>query len=223
MHFSNLQSGWESTVTYANMRSHCDRYQDRVFVWAAVMPAQDTNASKTGHYDVIPHPSLFTVGITFSTILNLIFSWRGLQDHDTMQSFRLLLTFRRNILPPTSEYVPPFFTLWSSGLWHHNLAGGYRRFGRIYCLQLQSMFLRSLLYGLLGYDIIILQVVTDVSEEFTASNFRVRSSETLVPWRHDSQDHNLNLLIQWFPNGVSRYPGVSGGTTRCVAKLKKKI
>jgi hypothetical protein len=28
---------------------------------------------------------------------------------------------------------------------------------------------------------------------------------------------------QWFPNGVSRHPGVSGGTTRCVAKLKKNI
>jgi hypothetical protein len=30
-------------------------------------------------------------------------------------------------------------------------------------------------------------------------------------------------LDQWFPNGVSRHPGVSGGTTMCVAKLKKKI
>jgi hypothetical protein len=28
-------------------------------------------------------------------------------------------------------------------------------------------------------------------------------------------------LEQWFPNGVSPHPGVSGGTTRCVAKLKK--
>jgi hypothetical protein len=28
-------------------------------------------------------------------------------------------------------------------------------------------------------------------------------------------------LDQWFPNGVSRHPGVSGGTTRCVAKLKE--
>jgi hypothetical protein len=30
-----------------------------------------------------------------------------------------------------------------------------------------------------------------------------------------------HALGQWFPNGVSRHPGVSGGTTRCVAKLKK--
>jgi hypothetical protein len=32
-----------------------------------------------------------------------------------------------------------------------------------------------------------------------------------------------NALEQWFPNGVSRHPGVSGGTTRCVAKLKKYL
>jgi hypothetical protein len=31
----------------------------------------------------------------------------------------------------------------------------------------------------------------------------------------------LDVLEQWFPNGVSRHPGVLGGTTRCVAKLKK--
>jgi hypothetical protein len=30
----------------------------------------------------------------------------------------------------------------------------------------------------------------------------------------------VNGVVQWFP-GVSRHPGVSGGTTRCVAKLKK--
>jgi hypothetical protein len=30
-------------------------------------------------------------------------------------------------------------------------------------------------------------------------------------------------LLQWFPNGVSRHPGVSGGTTRCIAKLKTNI
>jgi hypothetical protein len=38
-----------------------------------------------------------------------------------------------------------------------------------------------------------------------------------------SFDELCNTIKQWFPNGVSRHPGVSGGTTRCVAKLKKNI
>jgi hypothetical protein len=31
------------------------------------------------------------------------------------------------------------------------------------------------------------------------------------------------ILDQWFPNDVSRRPGVSGRAMRCVAKLKKYI
>jgi hypothetical protein len=44
--------------------------------------------------------------------------------------------------------------------------------------------------------------------------------------RADSELHRtiwIERLDQWFPNGVSRHPGVSGGTTRCVAKLKKYL
>jgi hypothetical protein len=37
----------------------------------------------------------------------------------------------------------------------------------------------------------------------------------------DKVNVSLHGLDQWFPNGVSRHPGVSEGTTRCVAKLKK--
>jgi hypothetical protein len=28
---------------------------------------------------------------------------------------------------------------------------------------------------------------------------------------------------QWFPNGVSRHPGVSGGTTKVCREIKKSI
>jgi hypothetical protein len=39
--------------------------------------------------------------------------------------------------------------------------------------------------------------------------------------KHCSCHLQIECVEQWFPNGVSRHPGVSGGTTRCVAKLKK--
>jgi hypothetical protein len=42
----------------------------------------------------------------------------------------------------------------------------------------------------------------------------------LVFWAETLESY---ILVQWFPNGVSRHPGVSRGTTRCVAKLKENI
>jgi hypothetical protein len=59
----------------------------------------------------------------------------------------------------------------------------------------------------------------------------VSEIRSLEFWVENSNKGRLTLYMtavhitvdKWFPNGVSQHPGVSGGTTRCVAKFKKNI